>query len=336
MEDDTKALLMLVADGGRGVAARLAAQAGISRQAASARLGKALRRGLVLRHGVGAGVVYTLAAQREVQHVYARSGLSEDHVWQQLLAPMLADLAENVRDVWRFGLTEMINNAVDHSGAAQVQVGLRRDPLSCQAWVVDDGEGIFLRIQRALGLLDAREAILELAKGKFTTDPTNHSGEGIFFAARVFDRFCIRSHGLQFVQDGGPMAVQAAQAADAPGTGVFMQLANDSGRTTREVFDRFAAPEEYSFAKTQVPVLLAQHADEKLVSRSQGKRLTLRLGRFQTVVLDFAGVADIGQAFADQVFRVFQAAHPDTQLQPINMAPGVATMVARALAAGRV
>lgn len=328
-------LLSLVASGPRNVAAQLAAALGVSRQAASARLHKAVQAGLVTRTGTGAGVRYALATQAEVRQTYPRAGLSEDRVWQQLLAPVVADLPENVRDVWRYGATEMVNNAVDHSGSPEVHVGMRRNALFTQAWVTDDGEGIFLRIQRALDLFDPREAILELAKGKFTTDPANHSGEGIFFSSKVFDVFDIRSGRLHFAHDDGKVDVLFERDADAPGTTVFMQLANDSRRTTREVFDKFAAPEEYTFAKTIVPVKLAQHEGEKLVSRSQAKRLTMRFERFQTVVLDFAGVEEIGQAFSDEVFRVFQLAHPKTTLVPANMAPGVKAMVSRARAQGR-
>lgn len=43
--------------------------------------------------------------------------------------------------------------------------------------ISDNGVGIFRKIQAALKLLDERHAVLELAKGKFTTDPKNHSGE---------------------------------------------------------------------------------------------------------------------------------------------------------------
>jgi len=324
--------LHLVAADARNVAVRLAAALGLTRQAASARLLKAVQAGLLLREGRGPGVRYTLRTTAEVLHSYDRAGLSEQRVCQSLLAPVVADLPGNVRDVWHYGLTEMISNAVDHSGSPQVHVGMRRNPLFTQAWVKDDGEGIFLRIQRALDLFDPREAILELAKGKFTSDPANHSGEGIFFTSKVFDAFDIHSGTLHFAHDAGQMDVLFERGGAAAGTTVFMQLANDSNRTTREVFDKFAAPEEYTFAKTLVPVRLAQHEGEKLVSRSQAKRLTLRFERFKTVMLDFTDVVEIGQAFADEVFRVFQNAHPGTALVPTNMGPGVKGMVSRAQA----
>lgn len=333
MDDDTLRLLRLAREDARNLAVRLARALGVTRQASSARLNKAVQAGLLLREGRGAGVRYELKPQIEAHKSFPRAGLSEDRVWQQLAAPHLADLPENVRDIWRYGLTEMVNNAVDHSGAAQVHVGLRRNALFTQAWVMDEGEGIFLRIQRALELFDPREAILELAKGKFTTDPANHSGEGIFFSSKVFDEFDIRSGTLLFTHSDGRTDVLREHSAAAPGTTVFMQLDNDSSRTTREVFDEFAAPEEYAFAKTLVPVKLAQHEGEKLVSRSQAKRLTLRFERFETVELDFADVAEIGQAFADEVFRVFQSAHPQTVLLPVNMSPQVKAMVSRARAA---
>ena len=147
--------------------------------------------------------------------------------------------------------------------------------------------------------------------------------------------FDIRSGMLHFVHDDGQVDVVLERTAGAAGTTVFMQLANDSARTTREVFDKFAAPDDYTFAKTLVPVRLAQPEGEKLVSRSQAKRLTMRFERFQTVVLDFADVGEIGQAFADEVFRVFQVAHPQTTLVPTNMEPGVKSMVSRTRAAGR-
>ncbi len=111
---------------------------------------------------------------------------------------------------------------------------------------------------------------------------------------------------------------------------VVMELENDSERTTREVFDQFALPEEFSFAKTIVPVRLAQHEGEKLVSRSQAKRLTRRFERFQTVILDFSGVEEIGQAFADEVFRVFQNAHPQITMAPIKATEAVTAMISRA------
>jgi hypothetical protein len=327
---DKTILLKLVADGHGNVATRLSASAGISRQAASARVSAAVRAGLLVRQGVGRGVRYALAETHRFEQHFERAGLSEDRVWRSLCAPVVADLPGNVRDIWQYGLTEMINNAVDHSGAAVVRVGIVRNALFTQAWVADDGEGIFLKIAKALDLYDPRESMLELAKGKLTTDPANHSGDGIFFSSKVFDLFDIRSGALHFMHDEGLDDVLIERPKDAPGTLVLMRLSNQSTRTTKEIFNKFAAPDEFTFAKTIVPVRLAQHEGEKLVARSQAKRLTMRFEQFRSVMLDFDGVEEIGQAFADEVFRVFQNAHPETRLEPVNMSPAVKDMVSRA------
>lgn len=333
IDPSTRNLLILVCDDGKNVAIRLATALGISRQAASTRLRTAVKNGLIARQGVGRGVAYTLVEKNRVHQEFDRAGLSEDRVWQSFLAPLVADLPENVRDIWRYGFTEMVNNAIDHSGAEKITVWGMRNALYTQVWVSDDGEGIFIKIQKALDLFDPREAILELAKGKFTTDPVNHSGEGIFFSSKVFDLFDIRSGSLHFMHDDGSDDMLIERPKNAPGTLVVMRLVNDSPRTTKAIFDKFAVPEEYTFAKTIVPVKLAQYEGEKLVSRSQAKRLIFRFEKFKTVILDFSGVEEIGQAFSDEVFRVFHNAHKDTKLVPINMTAAVKNMVSRAKAA---
>lgn len=332
IDDTSRNLLKLVSDNGKNVAVRLAMESGISRQAASARLRTAVKNGLIIKQGVGRGVIYSLAELNRIHQEFERAGLSEDRVWQSMLAPLVSDLPENVRDVWRYGFTEMVNNAIDHSGSNKVTVWAVRNALYTQVWVSDEGEGIFIKIQKALDLYDPREAILELAKGKFTTDPDNHSGEGIFFSSKVFDLFDIRSGSLHFMHDDGLDDMLIERPKNAPGTLVVMRLTNDSKRTTKEIFDKFAAPEEYTFAKTIVPVRLGQYEGEKLVSRSQAKRLIFRFEKFKTVILDFTGVEEIGQAFSDEVFRVFQNAHRDTKLVPVNMTVAVKDMVSRAKA----
>jgi hypothetical protein len=76
-------------------------------------------------------------------------------------------------------------------------------------------------------------------------------------------------------------------------------------------------------------VKLAQHEGENLVSRSQAKRLVRRFERFHTIVLDFDGVAEIGQAFADELFRVFTVAHPTVAMIPMNTSREVQAMIDR-------
>jgi len=102
------------------------------------------------------------------------------------------------------------------------------------------------------------------------------------------------------------------------GTTISMKLNNHSDRLDEDVFKRFSSEDGVSFSKTVVPVALARYGQEKLVSRSQAKKLLARVDQFETVVLDFAGVDAIGQAFADEIFRVFTHSHPQTKIVAIH------------------
>jgi hypothetical protein len=144
----------------------------------------------------------------------------------------------------------------------------------------------------------------------------------------MFDTFTIHSGYLTFGYiDNKDVFVENSKEAFL-GTGVRMEIDSKSKRTTQQVFDRFTTAGDYGFSKTHVPVFLAAYGDENLISRSQARRLLARFEKFREIILDFANVASIGQAFADEVFRVFQMQHPDIHLIPINTSKQVQKMIA--------
>ncbi|MGN0919083.1 MAG: STAS-like domain-containing protein [Oxalobacter sp.] len=107
-----------------------------------------------------------------------------------------------------------------------------------------------------------------------------------------------------------------------------MSIPINSTKTVRQVFDEFVLPDgNYSFNKTIVPVRFASIGGENLISRSQAKRLVARFERFKTVVPDFDQIDTIGQAFSDEVFRVFADNHPDVTLIPVNTCNAVMQMI---------
>jgi hypothetical protein len=201
-----------------------------------------------------------------------------------------------------------------------------------RAWISDDGEGIFARIKRLCQLDDERQSLLELAKGKLTTDPERHSGEGVFFTSRALDHFVIQSGGLSFSHHKGGLDFLFDHRGVHHGTTVVLRHAHTSSTDLKQVFDEYAAPEEYTFSKTVVPLRLAVYGNENLMSRSQARRVLTRVERFRTVVLDFDQVEFVGQSFADEVFRVFARQHPDMEIIPIHTNAAVGQMVARAMA----
>jgi hypothetical protein len=133
----------------------------------------------------------------------------------------------------------------------------------------------------------------------------------------MFDEFEIYSGNLYYSrirQDDDDWCVEARDLTTViTGTCVEMTISTDASWTTREVFDRYQ-DDPVGFTRTHVPIALGKYPGEQLVSRSQAKRVLARVDRFSEVFLDFQGVQDIGPAFADEIFRVFRNAHPDTSI----------------------
>lgn len=308
----------------------------ITRQAANQQLRRLVSAGLLLAKGATKARRYELRVLRETALVFdITPALQEDVVWKDHVAPLLSNVADNVRETCQYGLTEILNNAIDHSGSEQVSLKVEVTGGRIDLKVLDLGVGIFRKIKEACGLEDERHAILELVKGKLTTDPERHSGEGIFFTSRMFDHFIITSGNVVLARRrDGPDWLREDRTEPAPGTAVAMGINPWSTHTTTEVFERYAASQDdYAFHRTHVLVALAQTATEKLISRSQAKRVLARLDRFKEIVLDFQGVETLGPAFADEVFRVFPAAHPGIRLRAVNTNPVVERMIRRAMTA---
>lgn len=307
----------------------------ITRQAVNKHIQKLKNDGAIQVAGSARAPIYSLCPVVELGFHYALApGLAEDVVWSKDIRPAIEPLPDNVMRIWQYAFTEMFNNAIDHSGAKVITVQVKKTAISTEIYVHDDGIGIFRKIQTELDLADERLAIFELSKGKLTTDPANHTGQGIFFSSRMMDVFSIMSGGLYFDHKRSAKNDWLIERnKPGPGTSVWMTLHNHTSRTTRKIFDEYSSGDDYAFNKTVVPLSLAKFGPDELISRSQAKRVLARINLFTTVIFDFKEVKEIGQAFADQIFRVYANEHPQITLLPINMNKHVKDMVDRAKAA---
>lgn len=324
-------LLSAIPEHPRDLVAHAGRQFGLSRQALHRHMRALLDDGLVTARGRTRQRMYALAVRStSVSAEIAR--LEEDVLWRRRIEPLLPDLPARVHEIWAHGFTAMINNAIEHSGGTEVHITVETTAVSTRICIVDDGAGIFRKLRDDLGLADERHALLELAKGKLTTDPDNHTGEGIFFSSRMFDDHAILSGGICLSHgDGAGEEAFPEAARTGRGTAVFMALRHDSPRTTGEVLRACSAGgDEHGFTLTAVPVRLLQHGAERLVSRSQARRLLARLEQFKVVILDFAGVDSIGRAFADEIFRIFARRNPQVRIVPANTTARARRMVRRA------
>jgi anti-sigma regulatory factor (Ser/Thr protein kinase)/biotin operon repressor len=306
-----------------------AAHFGITRQAVNKHLQKLVAEGALLSVGSTRDRRYTLASLFYWRNSYDISpALEEDQIWSRNVALVLGKLPQNVMDIWHFCFTEMFNNAIDHSGASKLDVQVTKTSADTQMVLTDNGVGIFKKIKEALHLLDERHAVLELAKGKLTTDPARHTGQGIFFASRLVDSFYVLSGDVFFSHEFGEKEDWIHEVSGIlEGTTVFMKLNNHSSRIDRQIFEQYTSGDDFGFTKTVVPVRLAQYGEDKLISRSQAKRLLARVELFRSVWFDFSGVETIGQAFADEIFRVFARSHPQIEFVPVHATPQVQQMV---------
>ncbi len=305
---------------------------GITRQGINKHLQKLCAEKALSEFGKTRSRTYKLAALQEWSEGYKiTADLAEDLIWTNHIQAVISPLPDNVLNIWHYGFTEMFNNAIDHSGGSEIFVRIRKTAVNTEMLLMDNGVGIFRKIQTEMNLLDERHAILELSKGKLTTDPRNHTGEGIFFTSRMFDSFDILSGGVLFNHkfgDDNDWVLELERFST--GTNVWMELNNHTARTTIKIFDQYSSGEDYGFNKTVVPVRLAQYGNDQLISRSQAKRVLARVELFKTVIFDFEGVGYIGQAFADEIFRVFANKHPDIELNTRKINSEIKRMIDRA------
>ena len=112
-----------------------------------------------------------------------------------------------------------------------------------------------------------------------------------------------------------------------------MSSDNEDNPLMDAVYGQFTAEtdEGFGFTKTHLPISLAEYGPDGLTSRSKAKRVLNRISKFKEVLLDFKDVESIGQALADEIFRVFAKAHPEIHIVPINTSENVLRMIRRAM-----
>lgn len=261
-------------------------------------------------------------------------GLHEDEIWTKLrkTTNFLNDLSEQAENILYFAFTEMLNNAIDHSrsGVGYVKIWLEGDKL--KFIVKDNGIGVFKNVMAKKHFSSEIEAIQEIVKGKLTTAARRHSGEGIFWTSKIADKFVLTSYKYELVVDNNidDYTIKKLQK-NLVGTEVYFEVEKGTKKSIRQLFRDYTFDQEHlTLDTTVIPINLYQEGDI-WISRSQAKKVLAGLERYKKIIFNFAGVEVIGQAFADEIFRVFNIEHPEIILEPINMTDSVNLMVSRAI-----
>ncbi len=303
----------------------------------SLRVNKLVKEGLLIKSGSTAKARYALPENAEfLEKVYQKSlirkSLKEHEVLDEVnrSASFLEELNENIRSNFDYAFSEMLNNAIDHSKSNKIDIQVLTDSENLKFVVNDKGIGVFRNVMKSRNLVHEFEAMQDLLKGKTTTQPHAHSGEGIFFTSKVADVFSLESYGYLLRVDNKINDVFFERLKRSKkGTKVTFILSKKSVKHLKDIFSKYETDHENpDFDKTEIRVKVYT-VGTIYVSRSQARRILTGLDKFKQIVFDFDNVPTVGQAFADEIFRVFQINHPWITLTPINMNEAVKYMVDR-------
>ncbi len=254
--------------------------------------------------------------------------VDEAEVWARAASDLALDLGDESGKIASYAFTEMLNNAIDHSGGEKARIELWADPQGLSFRIADDGRGIFAHLRQGLELDSEIEAAAELTKGKRTTLPDRHTGEGIFFTSKAVKLFRLSANALRLTVDNTRGDTALGVSPVTTGTAVEVVVARPAPRTLRSVFEEFT-DDDLRFTRSR-PVVKLFGSGVAFVSRSEARRVMADMGDFSDIDIDFQGVDDVGQGFVDEILRVWPSQHPETSVHPINMNEAVEFMVRRA------
>ena len=323
---------------GQITTADIVGQTGLSRAYAQRFLKNLADEGVIFLMGKANQARYIISSKKgesiekplRVHRIVLNKDLAEDKVLHQIKekSAIFQGVAANISSIVDYAFTEMLNNAIEHSTSEKIDLIIMKTATDIRFTVADRGVGIFINIMKIKHLHTTIEAIQDLLKGKETTAPDAHSGEGIFFTSKVADLLTIKSFEKKLVFDNLGQDIYIKDVQSVKGTKVDFVLGLKSKKKLADLFNEYT-DDSFQFSKTAVKVKL-YHQDVDYVSRSQARRILAGLEKFKTIELDFKDIKTIGQAFADEVFRIWQSARKDVKFVVKNANENVMIMIKRA------
>jgi len=270
----TQWITAAVQEHGQGLPEHVMARLGISRRSALALLNKLVAAQWLAREGKSRRSSFVPGSLRQVVQRYALAGLQEDLPWQHDFAPHFS-LPPALARMAQHAFSELLNNAIDHSGGTHVAVSMRTTALHLQLLVSDDGCGVFERIQQSFEIGDPATAMLELSKGKLTSAPDSHAGHGLFFTSRLADVFDLHANHRAFQYRGWDLhSWHPTKALARDGTSIYIAINLDTPRTLGQVLNAHShSGEGHGFESTGVPLQPTTRPHTGPESRDHVKRM---------------------------------------------------------------
>ncbi|MFH1561814.1 MAG: DUF4325 domain-containing protein [Nitrospirota bacterium] len=293
-------------------------------------IGRANRANYVL--ATEEAVLAAKASMLDITLNLQNKALQEDKVIEEIKKKtgIFIEIRQNISDILNYALSEMLNNAIEHSNSEMIKITIKKDKNNITFSIIDEGIGIFNNIMKTKGLNNIMSAIQDLLKGKQTTAPQMHSGEGIFFTSKVSDILVIQGSNKKLVFNNLLDDIFVKDIKEINGTKVNFSIEMKSNKNLSDIFKEWTDA-SFEFSKTMVTVRLYK-MKSPLLSRSQARRIVQGLDKFKTVILDFKEIETVGQGFADEIFRVWKTNHPKIVVNAVDSNENVEFMINRAIA----
>jgi anti-sigma regulatory factor (Ser/Thr protein kinase)/uncharacterized protein (DUF1330 family) len=283
---------------------------------------------------------YVLATEQEVMRakrgilnitrVLQNKNISEDIVLRYIKEKtgIFLGISKNVSNILDYAFSEMLNNAIEHSKSKEIKIIMQKGKGSISFEIIDKGIGIFNNIVQKRRLHSEMEAIQDLLKGKQSTAPQAHSGEGIFFTSKAAEILIIQSSHKKLIFNNLLQDIFIKDIKNIIGTKITFSISINSKKQLDYIFKQYT-DDSFEFNKTRVTVRLYKMGSE-YISRSQARRILSGLDKFRTIILDFKDVETIGQGFADEIFRVWKSQRPNVSIISQNSNENINFMINRA------
>ncbi len=341
---DKNTILQTIKDNDQVKSADLVSKFNVSRQYISKLLSKLLSEKRIIKVGSTRKSIYTTeeflsnnpkTSSTIYNRTFKNTDLEEHKVLEdiKLSISLFSKLPENIKSIFEYAFSEMFNNAIEHSESKRIKVKVFLNQKELSFEVDDSGIGVFRSIKNKKNLKSELEAIQDLLKGKTTTAPKSHSGEGIFFTSKVGDKFSLNSYGYELTTDNKIDDIFLGKTKGSKkGTKVTFYINIDNVHHLNDVFRKYTninGDGNYGFDKTEIKIKLYTIGGI-FISRSQARRILVGLDKFKLIIMDFDKVPTVGQAFTDEIYRVFNDKYPQIKIKNINMNDAVKFMVERA------
>lgn len=336
MSNTKKRILELIKKRGTLTSSDLVDEIGLGRQTISKHLKNLVESGELIKTGSTKSSVYRMKSKNEqidlkkIKLVKKIEGLEEHKVYSELdlRLGLKKELNKNAENIGFYAFGEMLNNAIDHSESDRVEIIAEVINGNFYFEIKDFGFGVFNRIKEYYKLENEYDAVNWLLSGKKTSMPERHSGEGIFFTSKVSDVFSLKSHELKLEINNKKSDTSLSDQRKTKGTVVRFEISCNTKKKLSKYFEDYT-DEDFNFNKSKSTIKIVSNTSA--ISRSQAKKLLASMGEFNKIVLDFKDVTEIGQAFCDEVFRVYQERHPKKLITWINANDTIEFMIRRSM-----